>query len=111
MSEPKFTIGSWAATPASSVVGSLITSKGINIAAAMPQKTMEETIANARLIASAPDLLTALKEAEGGYAYMLEFCNWSMFPLLREAWEQTHNHLKTAIAQAEGRDIGNTSAA
>ena len=59
----KATPGPWKASPVSSVVGSLITSAGGNIAAAIPRPTKEETEANASLIEAAHDLLAACKLA------------------------------------------------
>jgi len=61
---PKHTPGPWKCSPVSSVVGSLVSygdiSKGESVASVMPQRNMAECAANARLIASAPDLLRIL---------------------------------------------------
>lgn len=53
--------GPWVASDYSSVVGSLISKGNHHIAAVLPQTVPEEAIANAQLIAAAPDLLAALE--------------------------------------------------
>lgn len=53
--------GPWSASPYSSVVGSLISSGSRPVGAAFPQSVTAEALANARLIAAAPELLAALK--------------------------------------------------
>ncbi len=55
----KHTKGPWTCSPVSSIVGSLIRSADLNIAAVMPQVDKSECEANARLIAKAPDLLAS----------------------------------------------------
>ncbi len=65
-SPAKHTPGPWKASPVSGIVGSLISCERGNVAAVMPQGTpqrfdIEQTVANARLIAAAPELLEALK--------------------------------------------------
>jgi len=59
----KHTAGKWEYSEISSVVGSLISSNSVDICAVIPQKDKSITEANAKLIASAPELLEACKQA------------------------------------------------
>lgn len=61
MSQPLFTQGTWERSPYSSVVGSLISANGQNVAAVLPQVMQRRGDANADLIAAAPELLAALQ--------------------------------------------------
>ncbi len=54
--------------------------------------------ANARLIAAAPDLLTACKDALGTLMHEPQITDRALWPL-----PQTLNMLQSAIAKAEGR--------
>lgn len=59
------TSGEWKASEPSGTVGILITTEGCiktSVAAAMPQNPMTECVANAQLIAAAPNLLKAHHE-------------------------------------------------
>jgi hypothetical protein len=55
-----------------------------------------ERIANARLLAAAPDLLEAAREAMRTLRVLGDYHGWS------EPIEREYNALKTAIAKAEG---------
>ena len=88
--------------PSSSIVGSLIDNGDNNIAIAMPLSVKEECEANARLIAAAPDLLEALKEA-----YCWNRGHEAGTPAERgckcETWHDAETMIAAAIAKAEGR--------
>lgn len=60
------------------------------------RRTRQQTLANARLIAAAPDLLTACKAYE---AYWAPTGKWSGDPALLEIRRQ----MQAAIAKAEGK--------
>lgn len=64
--------------------------------------TVEESQANAHLIASAPDLLEACKQSLIGLEYC--FANHVLDALDKDAVIANMNQLKAAIAKAEGKE-------
>ncbi len=64
-------------------------------------RSTAEKIANARLIAAAPDMLAAL----GGAVVIIETCGWpdAASPALRAEFDKRRAAIIAAIAKAEGR--------
>lgn len=62
--------------------------------------TADEALANARLIAAAPDLLTAASKGLGFVEHALEFFGWSQFPSLRAEVEALRDLMGNAVAKA-----------
>lgn len=107
MTEPKYTKGPWIAAPYSSVVGAPVVSRmGRSIASVTYFKLGEhfqnhdsESEANGHLIAAAPELLEALKEArENLWNYWVPNTPRGM-----QRREELLRKYDAAIAKAEGR--------
>ena len=88
------TPGPWRATPHSSIVGTgIVANRGIVVASVLG--VPEVCQANAHLIASAPDLLAALKD-------LLDEQENAPLERRRTEWAEACARARRAIAQAEG---------
>lgn len=63
----------------------------------------ERNAANARLIAAAPELLAALKEAKRGIDMFLSACDAKEIKDSFSGMDKASDHAHAAIAKAEGR--------
>ena len=73
MNTPKHTPGPWTHLGWGDIHGHEANGGGVDIAAVYLREEDEKWLANARLIAAAPDLLEALKACDEAMAYMSEY--------------------------------------